>query len=351
MFERTRAQLQPRIDAQRQVLADAQALRDAAQSEVDAVVAAVASAQAGLASAQAALTQAEDALTAAQANRDTARAQRAGAAQAVADWLENEPENPLPNGHPNPAWPPWKRQLDQRRAKLEEKQAALTDAENALATTVGVRDAAASRVSSAQDAVASAQQPLAVAQDRLRDTLPAIADAERELAELFQVPAELDARVARILAEPLDRTDLEEASDAEMLAASTRRQSRQDLWGQRLGAVKDRGATLAAHDATADDLAALAAGIRFWLGAGTDPDLNAVATALEQIAQESRTQRMFGAEARSDDLGAATATLMAQADTIGRLLAVANTRRDEAAAALQRSGDALAAINKQAPKK
>jgi chromosome segregation ATPase len=351
MFDRTRAQLQPQIDAQQQVLAEALALRDAAQGQVDAVVAAVVSAQARLASAQAALTKAQDALAAAQTNRDTARAQRAAAAQAVTDWLDAEPENPLPNGHPNPAWRPWKLQLDQREADLDAKQTALTNDENALAAAATARDAATTQVSTAQGAVASAQEPLPAAQDRLRQTQPAIVKAESDLAELFEVPSELDAREARILAEPLNRTDLELASDAEMLAAFTRRHTRHDLWIQRLQAVKDRGATLSAHDATADDLAALASIIRSWPGAGTDPDLNAVAAALEGIAQDSRTNRMFGAESRSDDLGAVTATLMAQARTISTLLAAANAQRDAAGVALQRSGEALATINKQAPKK
>jgi hypothetical protein len=351
MFDRTRAQVQPRVDAQQQVLAEARALRDAAQGQVDVAEAAIASAQANLASAQTALTQAQDALAAAQANRDGARGQRDAAAQAVTDWLDAEPENPLPNGRPNPAWRIWSRTLHEREADLDKKQEALTNSETLLAAAVTNRDTAARQVSTAHDAVTSAQAALPGAQDRLQQTLPAVTKAETDLAELLEVPGELDAREARILADPLDRTDLEEASDAEMLAALTRRHARHDLWTDRLRAVRDRSTTLTAHDATADDLAALAGTIRSWPGFGSDPDLNAVAATLEGIAQSSRINRMFGAEGRTDDLDADTATLTTQTQTVGTLLAAANVQRDDAAAALKRSGDALAAVNKQAPKR
>jgi DNA repair exonuclease SbcCD ATPase subunit len=351
MFDRTRAQLQPQIDAQEQVLAQARALREAAQAQVDAVRATVASTQAGLQNAQTALAQAQGAVATAQTNHDTAQAQLDDTTRRLDVLSATEPDNPLPNGKPNPAWRVWNTKMGQLETELDSRKAALDNAANVLAAAITARDAAAARVPPAQSAVAAAQAAVSAAQDRLTQAQTAIAQAQSDLARVLAVPDELDARAARILAEPLNAADLEQAGDAELSVALTRRHARHDLWTHRVHVVQDRGATLTAHDATADDLAALAGTIRSWPGTGTDPNLNAVATALEGIAQNSRANRPFGAGARTDDLDAVTATLTMQVQAITALLAAANGQSDAASATLQRSADALTAINKKAPRK
>jgi hypothetical protein len=351
VFDRIRERLKRRIGAQQQVLAQALATRDTAQAQVDAAQAALASAQAGLQNAQTALTQAQGAVATAQASRDTAQAQRDAAAQALAAWADAEPINPLPNGHPNPAWRPWKTKLDRLQDELDGKQTALGNAANALAAATNASNAAAAQLSAAQGGVTEAEAALAAAQGRLAQTLTTVVLAQRELATLSALTAELDARAARILAEPLNVQDLEQAGDGELVEALTRRHTRHDLLTHRLHVIQDRAATLSAHDATADNLAALAATIRSWPGTGTDPDLNAVASALEGIAADSRAHRTFSAEQRTDDLAAVAATVRAQAQRISNLLAAASAQRDAAGVVLQRDADALAAINAKAPKR
>lgn len=351
MFDRIRQQLQRRIGAKQQVLAQALATRDAAQARLDGAQAALGSAQSGLEHAQAVLAQAHAAAATAAADREAAQAARDAAEEALTLWRDGEPENPLPNGKPNPAWRTWVRRLHELELDVDRKQQALANATNALVAANATRDAAAAQVVTAEGGVAGARAVVAAANDQLAATLTAVTAAQAELVTVSALPAQLDERAARILAEPLDVEDLEQASDRELSEALARQHDRHDLLVHRLETMHGRGATLAGHDATADDLATLAGTIRSWPGTGSDPELNAVAAALDGVAAESRAQRTTPAPWRTDDLAAVAAVLAAQAARIGNLLAAATAERDAAGVALQGDADTLATINAKAPKR
>ena len=150
----------------------------------------------------------------------------------------------------------------------------------------------------------------------------------------------LDARAARILAQPLNRSDLEQAADAEVAALLALRARRHDLFVQRAAAVEQRGAVLRGHDGVADRLDTLAAALRSWSEAPSHPEVGAVATALEGIVNASRTQRQNAPQSRSDDLSAAQAILSGQ---LGQLTALAQ----QASADQARLTDLLATAAKR----
>ena len=350
MFDRTRAQLQGQIDAQQAVLAQAQAAAAVSQTQVDAADGALASAQGQLQGARGILADAQTNIQSEQAKRDSARTQRDAATQQLSDWADAEPD-PLPNGHPNPQHHAWEVRLQALRQALDAAQSALDNAEGVVAAATTARDQAAADVNLAQGGVNAAQAAVTEAQRRLDVASTAVAAAAQERDRLSAVPAELEARAVRILAEPLNVDDVQQLADRELFEALTRRHERHDRMTHRLAVTQDRGATLNAQDAMADDLTALAVTIRSWPAFAGYPDLDRVATTLEQTAAGSQAQRSGSATARTDDLPFVASQLTAEAQRVQGLLATATAERDAASTRLQQDSDALAAVNANAPRR
>lgn len=363
MFGHLRAHLQEQITAAHTSAEQASTARTQAQTDRDQLAERLPPLQDALAQAQATAQEATAALTAAQAvvdqrrqARDDAQAALVNARRALADHAANEPERFDERHHLNPEWVEWKERRDELSASVQHAQAALEDANTLLAQAQQARDAAAERANQAAAAATAAQEQLdaatervAEAQRRVDAATAAINDAEQAAARLGEQLSKLDARAARVLAEPLDRTDLEHAADAELADLLGRRHERHELFMQRASLNTDRAAVLAAHDQTADAVQLLQRSIGSWPDSGRYPALAGVADALGQVATASMTQRARPPAQRTDDLPAVQAILVEQLGALRAALQQAIVERQFAAAAVAQAAQAMAEHEKAEP--
>jgi hypothetical protein len=343
MLELTRADLQDRIAAAARAVIGAQDEATAAQAGADAAVQALTAAQAVVPGAQQALDATQAAVEAAQGRADAAQRKSDAAAQRLAEWLGEEPDRELPNGHVNPDWGTWATERERRERAVEQAEGDLAAAGQALAQEQARRNGAQAALAAADAAVAAATAGAAQAQDQLAAATSALADARAAQAALEAVLADLDAQAAAIAAEPLDRPAVEAAADAMLAAALGLRHERQDRWGERLALVRDRRDALADHDDMAEDLATLSAAVR------AEPGLAGVADALDPVVAESRAQR--ARPERTDDLHETAIALGRAAMALQATASAAVSARDQWAATLEQDAQDLEVINADAPRR
>jgi hypothetical protein len=349
VYEHIRRQLQDRMAAAQGAVTQAEAAVAAAQAAVEQATRSVAEAEAGVAGAQSVLDGANGAAAPPVLALDAARARREEAANELARWLDEEPDNELLDGKPNPRWVAWNRKRAQLARAVDTAAAEIVPAERDVASAVAARDAAAVALAQAQTGVGEARARLRDAEGRLLRASAQLVAAQAALGPMAAAIAELDARAARILAEPFDADAVDRIAEEDLAAAVARRRARQTHYQQRVALAQQRAVTLAAHDQTADELAAVAETIRSWPEAGRYPDLAGIAAGLDGIANESRAQRALPPGARSDDLRPTAAVL---GDAVQRLRAIlpgATAERDQWASALAADADELARINADAP--
>ena len=351
MYEHIKAQLQQRIDAQQPAIAQAQAIEQTWRANVDAAATTLTTAQNNAAGAQQALDALNAAVAAAQERVDAADPHLQKADQAVADWAATEPDTELPDGRPNPQWGAWHRKLLALQDRADAARADLAAAQGALRDAAAQRDQGAAALAAAHARVADAQVALADSQDGLATAGQDLAAQQAFVQSLVGEGPRLDARAARILAQPLDRDDVNALADDELAEALALRSQRQQLRQERVNIVAQRATTLAAYDATADDLAVVAASINGWPDAGLHPDLAAITGGLDALADGSRTQRSRPADTRTDDLHAATATLNDLVSRMQTIVDAATVERDAASAALTQDASDLADLKAAAPKR
>ena len=363
MFDQLRVQLPTEISATQAAAEQARAAREQAQAQLDRLVEELAPLQDALTQAQARTQEADTALASARAAADQRRQDRDGAQaaldharQALTDHMGDEPERFLPNGHLNPEWTEWREVRDQLRKAVADRQVALNQANTALTEAEQTLAAAADSATRAAAAVAAAQAPVdettakvAAVQERAEAAAAAIDDATRRAAQLAEQLGGLDARAARILAEPLDRADLEQAADAELADLLARRHERQRLLTRRATLAGDRAALLTAQDRTIDGVQALAQQISGWADRGRYPPLAGIVAALDALAAASRSQRARPASQRTDDLPTDRLVLVAQLEALQAVLQQAGNERDQAAAAVATAAQVLAEHEKAQP--
>jgi chromosome segregation ATPase len=356
VFDHVRTDLQNQLSDAQVSLQQATATRDAAQSDADLLAGQLQLLQEALTQAQTNAQNANSALASAQAIVEqrqqtcvSAQSARDAAQNNLSEYKDREPENPLPNGHPNPAWLAWKKEVQRLETVLAAAQSALDTANAALAQAQQGPDAAASAAAAARAAVTTAQNQLssvttgvATAQQRVAAASAALNDAQRIAALLSAQISGLDARAARILAGPLDRADLEQAADAELADLLDHRHHRHDLLTHRVDLVTDRATVLVAQDATVDGVGTLRAAIGAWTDTGRYSTLAGVAAALDAIVIASQTQRAQPAAQRTDDLPRTRTILATQLDSLQAALRQASAERETANATL---AQAIQAIN------
>ncbi len=229
----------------------------------------------------------------------------------------------------------------------------LADAQAAVGPVQNAANAADAALQNALAATAAAQQRrdqeqgAADAQQQQAAQLAAQRDqAQHAVDEVSAQIGPLDTRAARILAEPLNRPDLEQAADAELAALSDLRGERAGLYAQRAGAIADRVAALEAQDQTADQLAQLISVLTSWndgVAQGHYNTVTPIITSLEGVVDASRAQRATpDPRARTDDLAAAQQTLTTSLAGLQAVLAQAQGEQASAASALAAAAQALA---------
>jgi hypothetical protein len=363
MFERVREVLQRLVDNARAAVAALVAVRDAADAAVAARQADLAQQTSQVAAADAQVTAAAQQQQAAQSVLDARNAAAAHARDALdtaerrlGEHLDNEPDRTLPNGHPNPAWGTW----NQQRIQLAK---AVDDATTALTGAAAAAVAAAQGVATAAAGVAAAQAAAAQARQRVDAAQAAVLAAQAELATaeagITQAQADADAaaarvealagRAARLVAEPLDRPDLERAADAELadlLATLTRRHA---TLARRAAAVTARATVCGSVDTTVDELSVLGADAVAVHQAAGWPSLVPLAAAIDAAVSANAAQRTRPAVDRRDDLAGLHTDLTARLQGVLADLAVAAAARDRAATARARAVQVLANHQRKAP--
>ncbi|MFI7602522.1 hypothetical protein [Actinoplanes sp. NPDC049681] len=329
------------------------ALRDLEQAHADELAAVVPPLEAQLAATvaatagpDAAVAEARATVAARTAERDASQAAWDASAAALRQHENNEPEVLGPNGKPSPEHMAWLRELRQLRnrlaaagQRLQTAQAALDQANQVLTVRSQEAAAAAGAVAEAQRRLEAARADVARAEQVVEGLDRALDTLRQNVARADAGLAALDAREARLLAEPLDRTDLQSAADDELTAYLGLRRGRRVQLDRRLAARTARAAVLTASDATAEELAVVHDDIRSWPELGNVPGLAAAAGLLADIIARSRAQRATPPDSRDDDLAAVTAHLTAVVQILADTVAKADAQRDAARARL----DALTA--------
>jgi hypothetical protein len=272
------------------------------------------------------------------AERDSRQSHRDAATEAVRQHEQDEPpDGPDPNGKPNQEHRAWAQELGRLRKAVTTSIARLHEAQAQLDAAVAVRDARAQDAASAAAVVAQAQSRLDAARQDVGRAAQIVEGLDRVVAVLQQQVgaadtgiAALDARAARLVADPLDRADLQVAADAELAAALDYRRQRFGLLQRRAAARAARAAQLAAADATADSLAGLPAEILGWPDLGRFAELSTVAAVLADLVATSRARRSIPPDGRDDDLAAVTARLAGLARLLAGVVGRAASERDAA---------------------
>ena len=363
MFEHLRTDLTAQLARAQDAVKRAVVARDQAQQQLDARIAdlparaaALASAQAGaqsaaaaLAAAQAVVTQRSDACDAAQRGVEAAETK-------LDDLAGKEPDEELPNGKPNPAHAAWVRAVQQAQIRASSASTTLAAANQALAQAASGRDTAAAAAGAAANAVSAAQAQLVAAnaavtaaQQRLAAESATIVEDQHAADAIDAEIGGLNARAARLLAEPLDRGDLEAAADAELAGLLAARRHRHELWTTRAQQRAVRASVLAAQDATVDDAHTVRDAIASWPDAPRYPALANVTSALDSVIIASAAQRSTPPASRTDDLALAADVLSAQVAAVQAVAQQAAAERDAASTQLAQAAAALAQHQRRAP--
>jgi len=363
MFEHLRRDLEAAVQrataavtAAEQDLAGLRALvaqRTAARSAADAATGAARqqaqSAAADRDAAQAAVDQR-------QSVRDTTAGTLDQTRQVVAALADEEPENPLPNGKPNPAWAGWNARMRQARQRVQAAEQALAGAQAELSAAGQARDAAAARAAQAAAQLADARARTANAQAELDVAGAGATAAEQRLRirreEVDQARAALpalDARAAQLGAVTFDRDLLEQLADQEYAASAELHGQRAELLARRMARLADKRSRLSTLDSLAAGLVPLRAAIAGWPDAGRFPSLDAARAALGGLLDTLQQQRGIPPERRTDDLGAYLARLDQAAEALQAAVARAGAERELAAGQLAAAAQALADHQREQP--
>lgn len=331
------------------VVSEREAAREAAGAAIAPAQQRAQSAAANMDAAQATVNQRRSA-------RDTAAGTLDQARQDGDTIADEEPENPLPNGKPNPRWPAWNTQMRHADQRVQAAEQALTAAESDLSTAVQVRDTAAAEAAQAaaqladkQARAANAQADFAAARaafDTVEQGLPTERQAVDQARAALQA---LDARAAQLMATPLDRGVLEPLADEEYAALSELRQQRAELLARRVARVADQRVRLSALDSFAAGLAPLRQVIGGWPDASRFPSLGTANAALVSVLDAIQQQRANPPGQRTDDFGVLLARLDQAAAALQAAVAQASTERDQAAAQLTAAAQALTDHQKEQP--
>ena len=286
----------------------------------------------------------------------SATSARDAAQSRVDDIAGEEPDNPLANGKPNPRYPGWARQLALARQALTSAQAAVNAATAAVGQAVQQRDAAAGAAASAAAGVGAAQNQLAarLASVDAAGTAVTAAQAAESLAQQQIEAAQaavtaLDIRAARLLAEPLDRADLEAAADAEYAELADRRADRYSLMSNRATRSGDRGALLATNDVAVAGLIPARDAIAGWADAGRFGTLASARASIDGILAAAQVQQGRPATERTDDLGSAQTALAQAVAFVQAAINQATAERNQAQNTLTSAANALAEHQSEQP--
>jgi hypothetical protein len=363
MFEHLRPELEAAVQravaaltAAEQSLAPLQAVVSQREAVRDAAQAAIAPAQQHAQSAAANRDAAQATVNLSQSARDTA-ADTLGQARQDRDTIAaEEPDNPLPNGKPNPRWPAWNIRMRQAIQRVQAAEQSLTAAESDLSAAVQARDAAAAGAARAAVRLANAQAWAAHAQADLDTARAALDTAEQGLLAERQAVDQaraallaLDARAVQLVTTPLDRGVLEPLADEEYAALAEMRRRRAELLARRVARLADKRVRLSTLDSLAAGLAPLREAIAGWPDAGRFLPLGTANTALGSVLDTIRQQRANPTEQRTDDFEALLTRLDQAAAALQAAVAQASTERDQAAAQLTAAAQALADHQEEQP--
>lgn len=319
-----------------------QARQSTAQSALDAAAATAQQANATYDAAQSLVNQRQTA----RANAATAVA---SATQNLADILDSEPDSPLPNGKPNPAIAGWRARVTRATAQVHAAQTSLDQADASLGQANQARAAAANVATTAAAAVTVSQATVISETQGLQSAHTALATAESSLAGLQQAVdarsaqlADLDARGARLVAQPLNRPDLEAAAETEIAALSAQRQHRHNLLVHRANRVADQASLLASEDQDIAALVPIRDAIAGWPDAGRFAALGTATAALDAVITAAHVQQGRPTTQRTDDLGAARTGVAHALSALNVAIAEATAARDQRSAALDAAAAALA---------
>jgi hypothetical protein len=243
--------LQGRIDAQ----ASARAAMLAVQAQVAPAQDSATRAEQDVFNRQTTLAAAQAVVGQRDAERNQALSARDAAARNVANIAGAEPIDIFPNGKPNPAYLRWREKLRAAQGALDQATTTLGVAQASLSQALPARDSAAASLGAAVQARDAAQAQLAgltnavlVAQQQVAATDREVAAAQQLVDEAQAALAVVDARLARLTAEPVDRRDLAEAADREYEALSAARSERHGAWSRRAELLRRRTVALDDHE-------------------------------------------------------------------------------------------------------
>lgn len=356
MFDHLRADLTAQLAQARtateqatNALAQANAAATAASASLQNATQALAQAQGAAAAAASDLTAKQAAANQAQQQRDAAQ-QELTEAQAALELLLDSGDRQIGKPSPgHPVTPVDPGELQQARKRVTEAKAALAAAVTTLQqaqAALGAASAAANAANAARDAAQHARDTAAAALAAAQARIPVLTSARDQSAQtettLTAQLGALDQRAARLLADPLNRPDVQQAADSELSSLLALRGQRLDLYRQRFTAANQRAAALTSQDGTADRLQTLASLIRAWPDVGRYPQLTGVLSAIDGIVSASQSQRQRPAHNRTDDLAGAQATLSAQLAQLNAASQQAAGEQAAAATALSNAAKALA---------
>ncbi|MFD0743075.1 hypothetical protein ACFQ1L_15775 [Phytohabitans flavus] len=331
-----------RMAAAQQSLNQAIATRDGLRAEVTRLAALVpplesahSQAISGAVSATVALNAAQQVLGQRTAERDATIPPRDAAYEAVVEHGGNEPPRETQTGKPNPAWARWKNQMDDLQAVLAAKQAVLDAANTALNNARAARDTAAGNLNAANAAVQQAKSRVdeakanvVTAQQRADASEGGITAARLVVEGIMAEYAALDARAARLVAEPLDTAVLRPAAEAELADLLATRRRRFNLRVQLGAHLTTKGTLLAAQDLAVDEVELIRREMAEWQYAAGWPATAAIRAVLETVVTESRQQRTRPVSERTDNLDNARNHLTNQLAALRAVLVQATAVRD-----------------------
>jgi chromosome segregation ATPase len=362
MFERLRAVLGRGVTAAQAGVVAAQAARDAAVAEVaprQALLPAlqddVTAAAAGVDAATAQVGPLQAVVDQRMADSQQAQTALAAAQQRLADHEANEPADEI-NGHVNPAWVKWKKRRDELQRAVDNAAAAadaalvaLGQAQQALAAAAAQVAAAQATLGQARDRLAGGEAAVVAAQEAVTAAEQGIVQAQDAVVAAQARVDGLDARAARLVAEPLDRTDLETAADAELADQRAALAHRHDAMTRRAAAVEARRQEQGVLDVTVDALAELRRVVLASPQVGRRPSLPALAAAIQAAVDANRAQRGRPVRDRADDVAALHDVLAARLADLRADLAAASADRAAAAIALRQAAHDLALHQRGSP--
>lgn len=362
MYEHVRTALQGTLQGRQRDQAAAHQATLAAQAAITSAQQGLAAANNALSSALQSATTAQNTLGGARSDQQAKQAALASAQAAVTAWMAQEPDpfldflrptlGPIGGGgggggqRPNPAHARWLLQLHVLQSAVTAAQNALNAAAASLASATSAVAAANAQVNARRADVVAWTQDLARAQAAAATAAAAENAAGTAVQAVRDQLGALDARAARLLAQPLDRPGLTAMSDEEQAEVSRLRAQRATTRADRFAVSGWRGGILAAHDATIDSLPPISAALHTWNDPAY-PDPPGVATQLDALVATARQQR--GATTRTDDLADLTAELQRVVGRLQTTVGVATSDRDAKYASLQQAIATVKQVNADAP--